>query len=209
MVTLLLPYNAPYLTALILLLIIGGIELLALLTGMTILSHFDTALGNLSAGDALLGQGLDWLHIGRLPLLVLLVIFLGGFSITGLTGQHLSIWVMGEPASSMVMNTLATLVSISLVHYCGKVIIHYFPSCESEALSETSFIGQIAVITGPASQNGVPTTCRFTDKFGQIHYLLVEPEAGKELKHNERVLIIDQLSDSLFLAEKNPWPDHL
>ncbi len=40
----------------------------------------------------------------------------------------------------------------------------------------------MAIITGHAAVAGTPCEGKFTDKFGQIHYLLLEPEKGKEFK---------------------------
>ncbi|EKI6169366.1 DUF1449 family protein, partial [Salmonella enterica] len=43
---------------------------------------------------------------------------------------------------------------------------------------------------------------KFTDKFGQIHYLLLEPEKGKEFKKGDKVLIVCRLSATRYLAER-------
>ncbi|EER7447969.1 YqiJ family protein, partial [Escherichia coli] len=50
---------------------------------------------------------------------------------------------------------------------------------------------------------------RFTDRFGQVHYLLLEPEAGKEFRRGDKVIIVCRLSGSRWLGELNPWPDVL
>ncbi len=54
-----------------------------------------------------------------------------------------------------------------------------------------------------------PCEGRFTDRFGQVHYLLLEPEAGKEFRRGDKVIIVCRLSGSRWLGELNPWPDVL
>ncbi|MGT2492040.1 hypothetical protein ACU4GD_19740 [Cupriavidus basilensis] len=53
-----------------------------------------------SAADAgAIGQFLGWLHVGRVPLLMLVILFLTGFAIVGLVLQ----WVLaaaGRPAAA-------------------------------------------------------------------------------------------------------------
>ncbi len=45
-------------------------------------------------------------------------------------------------------------------------------------LREEEFIGGMAIITGHAAVAGTPVR-KFTDKFGQIHYLPLEPEVKR------------------------------
>src|ERR1700760_4085908 len=68
------PGNAPFLVAICMMVFIGAIEGLSLLIGTGLLSHLD-AFFAVHLDDGLLG----WLHVGRAPLLVLLVLFLMGF----------------------------------------------------------------------------------------------------------------------------------
>ena len=77
---------------------------------------------------------------------------------------------------------------------------------ETTALAEDELIGSMAIITGHSASAGTPCEGKFTDKFGQTHYVLLEPDAGKEFKKGDKVLIICRLSATRYLAELNPWP---
>ncbi len=82
-------YNAPFLCALAFIISLGVLEILSLLIGASAFSHLDSSLGShfdLASGDNLLVQALSWLHIGKLPLLVMLVLLLGSFAIIGISG---------------------------------------------------------------------------------------------------------------------------
>ena len=62
---------------------LGGIELLALLVGFSLSEmsgHEVTVEGD---GDGVLGGLLFWINAGRLPLLILMILLLGHFSIVG------------------------------------------------------------------------------------------------------------------------------
>ncbi|MCH4664891.1 YqiJ family protein, partial [Escherichia coli] len=54
-----------------------------------------------------------------------------------------------------------------------------------------------------------PCEGKLTDQFGQIHYLLLEPEEGKFFTKGDKVLIICRLSATRYLAKNNPWPQIL
>ncbi|ENP6326860.1 DUF1449 family protein, partial [Escherichia coli] len=86
-------------------------------------------------------------------------------------------------------------------------IAPWLPRDETTALTEEAFIGCMATITGYHAVAGSPCEGRFTDRFGQVHYLLLEPEAGKEFRRGDKVIIVCRLSGSRWLGELNPWPD--
>lgn len=71
--TLLTAYNAPYLAALTFVLLTGIAELIALLCGHSLSSAMDTP----DLPEGLTGEALDWLNIGRLPLLIVLCMLAG------------------------------------------------------------------------------------------------------------------------------------
>uniref|UniRef100_UPI002075B704 OB-fold-containig protein n=1 Tax=Escherichia coli TaxID=562 RepID=UPI002075B704 len=68
---------------------------------------------------------------------------------------------------------------------------------------------RMALITGHQATSGNPCEGKLTDQFGQIHYLLLEPEEGKFFTKGDKVLIICRLSATRYLAENNPWPQIL
>ena len=76
-------------------------------------------------------------------------------------------------------------------------------------ITEEEYIGSMALITGHQATSGNPCEGKLTDQFGQIHYLLLEPEEGKIFTKGDKVLIICRLSATRYLAENNPWPQIL
>ncbi|WP_114145479.1 OB-fold-containig protein, partial [Escherichia coli] len=76
-------------------------------------------------------------------------------------------------------------------------------------VTEGSFSDCMDTIIGDHAWAGSHCEGRFTDRFGQLHYLLLEPEAGKEFRRGYKVIIVCRLSGSRWLGELNPWPDVL
>lgn len=203
-------YNGPYLFAITFVLLIGALEIISLVFGHFLsgtldahLDHYDSLMsGNID-------QALHYLHFRRIPALVVLCLLAGYFGLFGILIQHGWVTVWQAPLSNLLLAPLCFIFSVFAVHYSGKVIAPWLPRDESTAITEDDFIGSMAVITGHSAVAGTPCEGRFTDKFGQTHYLLLEPEEGKAFKRGDKVLIICRLSSTRYLAELNPWPNVL
>ncbi|OSD37745.1 hypothetical protein R531_06105 [Salmonella enterica subsp. enterica serovar 6,7:-:1,5] len=190
--TLFAEYNSPYLFAIAFVFFIGVLEMISLIFGHFLSGALDAHLDHydaLSSGPA--GQALHYLNIGRVPALVVLCLLAGYFGLFGILIQHGGIMLWQAPLSNLLLVPLSIVLSVFAVHYSGKILAPWLPRDESSALREEEFIG------------GTPCEGKFTDKFGQIHYLLLEPEKGKEFKKGDKVLIVCRLSATRYLAERN------
>ena len=86
---LLAPDVRPFAVAAAIMLALGGIELLATLVGFS-LSHIGKDIGVETDSDSGLGGLFLWINAGRLPLLILIILALGVFSIAGFFLQGLA-----------------------------------------------------------------------------------------------------------------------
>lgn len=203
-------YNGPYLFAITFVLLIGALEVISLVFGHYLSGAFDAHLDHydsLTSGN--IGEVLHYLNVGRIPALIVLCLLAGYFGLFGILIQHGWVTLWQAPLSNLLLVPLCFIFAVFAVHYSGKIIAPWLPRDESTAITEDDFIGSMAIITGHAAVSGTPCEGKFTDKFGQIHYLLLEPEEGKEFKQGDKVLIICRLSTTRYLAELNPWPDVL
>ncbi len=116
--TLLTAYNVPYLAALTFVLLIGIAELIALLCGHSLSSAMDTP----DLPEGLTGEALDWLNIGRIPLLIVLCMLAGFFGISGILLQGLIIHLLQAPAPNILLAPLCLLLTCPLVHRTGRLI---------------------------------------------------------------------------------------
>ena len=148
--------NAPFLVAIAIMVVIGALEGLSLMVGTGLSHHLDHLFGvhfdGRPAGEGLLG----WLHIGRAPILVLLVIFLMAFAISGLILQWAMAGVLGQPLPAWIASIFAAACALPVVRMLGGLISRVIPRDETTAVSEASFVGRLARITGESASEGRP-----------------------------------------------------
>ncbi|EOM6723869.1 hypothetical protein ACNCN7_005363, partial [Escherichia coli] len=108
----------PYLAALTFVLLTGIAELIALLCGHSLSSAMDTP----DLPEGLTGEALDWLNIGRIPLLIVLCMLAGFFGISGILLQGLIIHLLQAPAPNILLAPLCLLLTCPLVHRTGRLI---------------------------------------------------------------------------------------
>lgn len=203
-------YYSPYLFAIAFVALIGVVEIISLLLGNVISGFLDSHLGDYdAAASGHLNQFFHYLNFGRVPALVVLCLIAGCFGLSGILLQHLSVSLLASSLPNLLLSPVCLLFSVVCTHYLGKALGRCLPGDETTAINEDDFIGEMAIITGQLATAQRPCEGKFKDKFGQVHYLLLEPEQGKEFKRGDRVLIICRLSASRYLAEINPWPDVL
>jgi len=205
--------NAPFLVAICIMVVIGALEGLSMMVGVHLSHHLDSLFASHPA-DAIHAQGADgvlgWLHVGRAPILVLIIIFLMGFAICGLLLQWATTGLVGRALPPLIASGIAVACAVPVVRVLGGLIARYVPRDETIAVSEDSFIGRVARLTAESAAAGRPGQAKLTDEFGQAHYLLVEPDgADLVFARGDAVLVVSRASGSVFRAIRNPRPDLL
>jgi hypothetical protein len=192
--------NWLFTTALVVVLGIGVLELLALLVGGSLSSMLDGVVGDMPEAG-----GLAWLHVGRLPLLVILVLFLTAFSLLGYALQGVVAAVFGQGLPALAASPLAFVGSLPATRAAGSTLLRIMPRDESAAIPASSFVGRTATLTAGEARPGKSAEARFQDEYGQTHYVMVEPDANSpNLRAGERVLLLRELSTGRYQATLNP-----
>lgn len=134
-------------------------------------------------------QLLDWLYVGRIPMLVWFIIFLTVYGLFGFSVQaiyyhfsqsYLPIWLIA-PASF--------ILSMPLIRINASWIAKVLPKDETTAIHSEELIGrQAQIILGDAHIN-YPAQAKVTDQFGLTHYILVEPETDITFKQGQTVIL--------------------
>ena len=205
--------NMPFTVALAVMLIIAFLEGVSTLLGAGIFSFIDSLLPELDMdadidspdfeSSGLFSKLLSWIRIGEVPAIMLLVIFLTAFGLIGLGIQSFAQKTLGNLVPGSLASIPAVFLGILFVRIFGGILGKIMPKDETEAVAETSFIGRTAVVTLGTASSGNPAEARLKDKFGQAHYVMVEPdEAGERFENGTQVVLISQQA-AIFKAIRN------
>ncbi|QOL26201.1 DUF1449 family protein [Thalassotalea sp. LPB0316] len=193
-----LDFNTLYTVALVIVAVIGLLEGLGILLGISLVNLFDDLLPidiNLDADISQTGLSklLSWLCINKLPVLVWLIVILTSFSIAGLSLNYFSIQFSDEVLPKWLAFVLASASSIFLTKWLAKPLARLMPKNESSAVSVDSLNGLIGTVTlGKASKNN-PAEAVVQDSFNQKHYVLVAPELdGQIFNQGEQIILVEK-----------------
>lgn len=200
------PGTAPFWVALMVVAGLGLIELVSVLIGASASGLLDDGLGHHGPGDHepdLLGDWMSWLNAGGVPILVLAVILLTAFAIFGFALQSLAARMLG-PLPLLIAVPAAALAAVPATRWASRGIARVIPRDETNALSQSDFIGLIGTVTiGPLDQ-GHPGAIRVKDRYDNVHILRARAAPGHLMATGTLVLIVDG-ADGLF--EVIPAPD--
>jgi hypothetical protein len=160
-------------------------------------------------GDGMIDGPLGWLHVGKVPLLVLLILFLFGFALCGYVVQGFARGILGGYLPAWLAATPAFFVGLTTVRGLGALIAHIVPRDETSAVSEQTLIGRAGIVMTGTARQGFAAQVRVRDANGRAHYLMVEPDlSDEEFSEGTAVLIVKKLG-AVYRAIKNPHPDLL
>jgi membrane protein implicated in regulation of membrane protease activity len=171
------PGNLPFAVALAVMLLIGVVEALG--------------LGASAAGadfdmDGPSGDLLGWLGVGRVPLLMLVVVFLAAFGLIGLVLQQ----VLG-PLPVWLAAPAAAAAALPVTGLGARGLARIMPQDETTAVSLDTLIGKRGTVTVGTARSGSPAQARVRDIHGQSHYVMVEPhDPAHSIAEGETVLLV-------------------
>ncbi|HEU4655481.1 MAG TPA: YqiJ family protein [Steroidobacteraceae bacterium] len=199
----------PFTIATFLMLLIAIVEGIATVIGASVSESLQHALPDSfdhlhGAFDKLLG----WLHVGRVPILVLLVLFLSGFALCGFGLNMVAHRFIGAWVPAAISVPIAFVATLPIVRILGAGIARFIPQEQTFAVSFTSLIGRPAIIVSGTARQGYAAQARVRNEHGQTIYVMVEPEAeGMSFQAGEEIMLTQQVAGSRFLGAINPWPD--
>ncbi|MCQ8129398.1 YqiJ family protein [Methylomonas rivi] len=205
---LLAPQSLPFTAALVLVLLIGIIESVAVLSGLTLSGWLDTLFIDSLPGAT--DSWLGWLHVGRVPILVLLVTWLTAFSMIGMSFNALAYGLFELYLHPLLSVPAALVFSLPLVRLAGAGLAKILPKDETSAVLLETLVGRTAVVINGTARANYPAEAKTKNEQGQTFYVRVEPEQDSQtFSAGQSVLLIKQISGTRFLAIANPRPDLL
>lgn len=167
--------NVLFVAALVLMLLIGAAEAMGLGAGLALGEGLD---GDINVESPSL---LSWINVGRLPLLMLIVVFLFAFGTTGLIGQRLIAAILGQPGPWFLAAPLAFAAALPVTRVFGRAVSRIMPRDETSAVSRDSLVGRVAVIVTGEARQASAAQARVRDQHGQVHYVMVEPDNATDV----------------------------
>jgi hypothetical protein len=183
-------------------------EAVALLIGASPLhwlgGDMPDAPGNIPDGP------LGWLHFGRLPLLVILVLFLATFALAGFAVQFTARGITSVFLPLPAAAAIAGVGAVFGVRVLGGALARIMPKDETTAVSDASLVGRVGSVVIGTARAGKPAQARVRDQHGTQHYVMVEPEEPDQaLEAGANVLLVRHLSGRRYHAIPNPKPELL
>ncbi len=200
---LLAPEVRPFAVAAAIMATLGGIELLSMLVGFSIGELFGKEIAIEADSHNALGGLFLWINAGRLPLLILIILALGIFSIEGFLLQGIAHGA-GVTVPVFIAALVAVAGSIPVVRASSRGISRIIPRDESYAVNEADFVGHVGEVSvGPLDQ-GLPGRVRLKDVFGNWHTVSARASSDSQaLAVGASVLLVDRDARS-FIAISAP-----
>tara|TARA_R110001606_G_scaffold299219_1_gene446981 strand:+ start:1196 stop:1819 length:624 start_codon:yes stop_codon:yes gene_type:complete len=127
-------------------------------------------------GTGVAGGLLSFLGWGRLPFMILLVLFLMIFGLTGFAGQQFVQSLTGGLLPPFLAVTGALLVALPVTGLLSKPLARILPGDETTAVSIDDLTGRRAIIDIGTARPGYPARAKVKDRHGHGHALMVEPD---------------------------------
>ena len=118
---------------------------------------------------------LSLVGLGDAPFMVWLIAALTGFSVSGYAAQLALRELTGTMLSPWLVGVGAVFVGLFVAKRLSRKLANLLPQVQTEAVSETRLGGRTGVITVGTARVGKPAEAKVTDRFGNAHYIRVEP----------------------------------
>lgn len=199
-----LPENAPFSLALSITVGLFLLQIISSLLGLSSETHHDVEHdidGDLEADyNFSIGGALNFIHVGKIPVLIILSIILASFGLSGIIAQSTICNIFGVVANPWFIAPVSGFFSITVTHFLGNLITKIFPKTESYAIHLKDLIGYEAKITVGTATLTTPAEAKVIDKFGGAHYIRVKPIENIVINTGSIVTLIQQVESSIFLV---------
>ncbi len=206
--------NLPFSIAIGLMVLIGVIELVSMVLGGSLSSAVDGLLPDIDLdidvpdidvpdvdipdmdapsvdAPGSFATLLSWLNVGRVPFLVLFVIFLSAFGMVGIGLQGFTYEGLGFLWPAWLAAIPAFVVSLPITRFMGLIVGKIMPKDETLAVSQDSLIGRIAIIVLGTATLGSAAQGKVKDEHGRDHYVMIEPDTDSEtFNEGQSVLLV-------------------
>jgi hypothetical protein len=200
------PETLPFGVAVALIVAIALLEGLGMLVALSPSNMLDDLLPH-AVPESGLDHVLGWLHLGRVPALVLLLLFLLGYALFGYALQKVAFNLAGGFLPAWLAGLLAVPPGLATVRGLGSIVAHIVPRDETSAVSEQSLVGRGGIVSAGSARRGLAAQARVKDAHGRTHYLMVEPDVDDEVFEEGARILIVRKAGAFYRCIANPHPN--
>ncbi len=143
---------------------------------------------------------LGWIGIKEVPFMMWLVSFLTMFGLSGLVLQSVVKGVIGAPLPAALAALIALPAGLFGARFIARAIATIMPKHESEAMRTRYLGGHHGTITQGTAKRGKPAEAKIQDRFGNFHYLRVEPLDDADVIPQGAAVHIIRRKDGMFFV---------
>lgn len=185
----------PFTIAALILVGLVTVEIVAMVVGMSfasLLDHGGPAHGahEGQADSGPLAGWMSWLNRGGVPILILIMIWLAAFAISGFVIQGVAKSIVA-PLPTVVAGAAAFAAALPVTRTLSRWTARIFPGDESAVIAQADLIGLTGTVAlGPLDQ-GKPGRVRVKDRYGNIHVLRAIAADDHVIPQGAIVLLVD------------------
>lgn len=197
----------PFTIAALILVGLVAFEIVATLVGLSFSTLIGHGHGHHGGPDSHGEHGpldawMSWLNKGGVPLLILIMIALASFAISGFLIQGVAKSIIA-PLPTLIASAGALAAAIPATRTLSRWTALILPQDETAAVSQAELVGLIGTVAlGPLDQ-GKPGRVRVKDLHGNIHVLRANAAPGHTIQQGASVLLVDG-KNGLFQAIPAP-----
>lgn len=160
---------------------------------------FDVA-GDIADAPSTPSSWLGWLGARDVPFLIWLVSFLTMFGLFGLLLQTAATTIIGVPFFASLAVAIVILPAFAITRVIANWVALIMPKTETSAMRTRFLGGHQGTITQGTATRGNPAEAKIKDRFGNMHYLRVEPlEDEGVFPQGSNVMLIRKRGDRFFV----------
>jgi membrane protein implicated in regulation of membrane protease activity len=196
----------PFASALVVMVGLSVVEGIGLFTANSPSNLLDSIIpDSIDGPDGPLG----WLHVGKVPILVLLILFLAGFAICGYAIQAIAVAMSGSLLPAWIAIIPAAFTGISTVRGIGALLARIIPGDETSAVSEQTLIGRVGVVIQGTATDAMAAQAKVRDSNGGVHYVMVVPDIQSQTFEEGTTVLLVKKVGARFRCIANPHPELL
>lgn len=148
---------------------------------------------------------LDWLGVGRVPLLAIIVAFLASFGVIGLVGQQIADALLGDALTAWIAVPAAFVAALPVTGVVARGLARILPQDETTAYPVEALTGLIGTIVVGEARTGSPARASVRDPHGQRHNVLVEPvDPDGVFKEGQEIILVRRQGDIFRVVANTP-----